>query len=119
MRTDSEVNLNSIKEMFCIKSSTVPVLDSKSATVVSEHVKLDSSVSSGRGGTHTHTHRDDWNDSGASQEASLRSNAHLITAIISPGSSRALFCWALTIKHSVICLPVLREDVEIKAEGLM
>lgn len=84
----------------------------KTVTVVSRHVKLDSSVNLGRGG-------DGWNDCGGSQEVSLRSNAQLITAIISPGSSRDLFCWALSNKNNSICLLVLWEDMEIKAEGLV
>lgn len=62
-----------------------------------------------------------WNDRGGSQEVSLRSIAQLITAIISPVSSRdkGLLAQALIIKHKVVCLLMLWEDVEIKAEGLI
>lgn len=51
----------------------------------------------------------------------LRSNAQLITAIISPVSSRdkGLLALALIIKHKVVCLLMLWEDVEIKAKRLI
>lgn len=51
----------------------------------------------------------------------LRSNAQLITAIISPVASRdrGLLARALVIKHKVVCLLTSWEDVEIKAEALI
>lgn len=51
----------------------------------------------------------------------MRSNAQLITAIISPVASRdkGLLAQALIIKHKVVCLLMLWEDVEIKADGLI
>lgn len=51
----------------------------------------------------------------------LRSNAQLITAIISPVASRdrGLLAQALVIKHKVVCLLMSWEDVEIKAEALI
>lgn len=51
----------------------------------------------------------------------LRSNAQLITAIISQVSFRdkGLLARSLIIKHNVVCLLMSWEDVEIKAEGLI
>ena len=51
----------------------------------------------------------------------LRSNAQLITAIISQVSFRdkGPLARSLIIKHNVVCLRMSWEDVEIKAEGLV
>lgn len=120
--------LSNIKvNVDCIKINTVTALDHKivflftalqTATVVSEHVKLGSGVNLGSGGGGTARA---GITAGVLRRSSPRSNAQLITAIISAVSPRdkGLLAQALIIKHKVVCLPVLWEDLEIKAEGLI
>lgn len=82
---------------------------------MSKHVKLDSSVNLGRGGG------GGWKDCQGSQEDLLRGNVQLITAIIFPVFARdkGLLARPLIIKHKVVCLLMLEEEVKIKAKGLL
>lgn len=88
------------------------------ACVVSKHVKPGSSVNLDRGGGGTCRA---GMTVGVSLAVLVRSNAQLITAIISTVSStdKGLLAQAPIIKNKVVCLLMLWEDVEIKAEGVI
>lgn len=93
-------------------------LASSADAVVSGHVKPDSGVNLAQ---RRRRRSEACEDRGGSREVAPRSSAQLITAIISLVASRdkGSLAQPLIMKRKVVCLLVLWEDVEIKAEGLI